>query len=60
LLRATSAISPGPRWREAAGATALRRGLHPVIGEALVLVVEADGEDVEGGRRRVTQDEDGM
>jgi hypothetical protein len=60
LLRATSAISPGPRWREAAGATALRRGLHPVIGEALVLVVEADGEDVEGGGRRVTQDEDGM
>ena len=60
LLRETSAISPGPRWREAAGATALRRGLHPGIGEALVLVVEADGEDVEVGGRRVTQDEDGV
>lgn len=60
LLRASSAISPGPRWREAAGATALRRGLHAVIDEALVLVVEKDGEEVQGGGRRVTQDEDGM
>lgn len=60
LLRASSAISPGPRWREAAGASALRRGLHAVIDEALVLVVEKDGEEVQGGGRRVTQDEDGM
>jgi hypothetical protein len=28
LLRASSAISPGPRWRDAAAATARRRGLY--------------------------------
>lgn len=60
LLRASSAISPGPRWREAAAVTARRRApqrREEGNGGAVVLGV---GEKDEGGGRRGTQDEEGM